>query len=263
MIEEILIEIPSGEKISAVAGKPKNAAPGDAGKTLILMVHGFPGQKNSHNDFFGDIERVLLEGGFYTVRFDFRGCGASDGHSDNFTLDSAGEDMRNILHWAKTQGFKRFGYVAEGLGASVALVNMPGDVAFMILAWPILNPSALFEFKGMQGIQSENPKTAKGGPETLSQDFLNSLKKFDTAQALEKVNVPILVLHGARDQQVPIDQLECVRRHFRGPRAEITTFEDGEHGLMDLAQRRMVAHHARLFAGRYSKCGVAENAQKT
>lgn len=255
MAEEILIDTPSGEKISALAGKPVDPAAQQPGeRTLVIMVHGFPGEKNSHNDIFGGLERVLTESGFHTLRFDFRGCGASDGRSEHFTLDTACDDLHVILKWAKKQGYKRLAYVAEGLGVSAALLNLPANLAFMILLWPVLDPKMLFE----QSLADDKDAAMQG----ISLALIDSLQKADTSGGLLKLNVPLLILHGAQDKQVPIAQLDLLRQHFRGPRAEITTFEDGEHGLLATAHRQMVFHHTRLFAGRYGRQPASKIAEK-
>lgn len=255
MAEEVLLDTPSGEKISALISKPVDpAAQQPSERTLVIMVHGFPGEKNSHNDIFGGLERVLMESGLHSVRFDFRGCGASDGRSENFTLNTACDDLHVILKWAKKQGYKRLAYIAEGLGVSAALLNLPPNLAFMILLWPVLDPKPLFE----QALAEDKDAAMQG----ISLGLIDSLQNADTSGGLIKLNVPLLILHGAKDKQVPISQLDVLRKHFRGPRAEITTFEDGEHGLLATAHRQMVFHHARLFASRYGRQAPLKIAEK-
>lgn len=251
MAEEILIESASGERISALVNQPDEVVSEGGGKTLVLMIHGYPGQKNSHNDFFGDLEALLAESGFHTVRFDFRGCGQSDGQSEQFTLHSACEDFKNMLLWAKTQGYERFGYIAEGFGASLALLNLTPETDFLVLAWPILDPLNVFEFYFVKDVKPSGAAPSQG--QKISQSFVDSLKATDYSKALASVDVPMLILHGVKDERVPIDQLELIRKHFKGPRAEITTFEDGGHGLTALAHRKMVFHHVKGFVLRYAR----------
>ena len=70
-------------------------------KTLVIMSHNFPGgHKRGHNDLFGDIEEKLAQAGFHTLRYDFRGCGDSEGESVEFDLNSANIDFQSILKWA-------------------------------------------------------------------------------------------------------------------------------------------------------------------
>ena len=252
--EDIFIETPSGEAISVLVNKPVEATVDGHDKTLILMIHGFPGHKYSHNDFFGGLERELAESGFHIARFDFRGCGASDGRSEDFSLASASQDIKTMHLWAKEQGYERFAYVAEGLGASLALLNMPENLAFMILAWPVLDPCGFEEQKTEYELSDSVMK--------VSRKLVESLKNTDMAKALNNIDAPVLIMHGAKDEQVPVEQLEFVRKHFQGPRAEITTFEDGGHGLAELPHRRMIFHHTRAFAGRYYAKTASKTVQK-
>lgn len=252
MSGEILIETPSGEKISALLNRPSERTEEGHDKTLVLMIHGYPGHKYSHNDFFGGIESVLSEGGFHIMRFDLRGCGASDGRSEEITLASGAQDIESILGWARENGYARFGLVAEGLGATLALLSQPENVLFLILAWPVLDPKTFLEQIGKDPEVSEN----------LCKSLQDSLQEFDTTEALKQVDAPVLIMHGAKDRQVPIDQLDFIRKHFQGPRAEITTFEDGTHGLPEETHRRMVLHHTRQFTGRCSARAAHKLSQK-
>ncbi len=252
MAEEILIESPSGEMICALINQPLPDVSVRAVKTLVLMIHGFPGQKDSYNDFFGTLEIMLGTSGFHTARFDFRGCGASDGKSELFTLESACEDFQNMILWAKTQGYQRVGYIAEGFGASLALLNVVPELDFLILAWPILDPPYVFDYFFVKDAKIPQAAQHNDKPK-ITQSFVDSLQKADYARALASVKVPMLILHGAKDERVPIGQLELIRKHFRGPRVEITTFEDGVHGLPEQTHRTMISHHVKGFVERYSR----------
>ena len=52
MSEVIQIQSPSGEKISAQVARPLEKLTEKAEKTLIIMIHGYPGTKDNHDNLF-------------------------------------------------------------------------------------------------------------------------------------------------------------------------------------------------------------------
>ena len=253
MSEAITIQVPNGDKISAVIGRPNERLTKIADKTLIIMIHGYPSTKDNHNNLFGGVADLLVAQGLQTVRFDFRGCGQSEGAKDAFTVETATDDLQNILKWARAQGYSRFGIIAEGLGASLAFANIDPSMSFIILAWPILDPAKVYETlleedikkAGGSNVTAENAKI-------VTSKFMESLRDWNFSESIEKADVPLLVFHGLQDKLVPITQLELLRTHFKGPRADITTFDDGGHGLIDIPHRRMMHYHIKNFADRYA-----------
>ena len=203
--------------------------------------------------FFGGVEKLLVEQGLQTVRFDFRGCGQSEGSKENFTVETASEDLQNMFKWARAQGYERFGIIAEGLGATLAFSNLDKDVSFIVLAWPLLDPNMVYDSLLQEDLRKVDHTNTNGEhAKIVTSKFLASLKNKDFKDAISSVNVPMLVFHGQKDKLVPISQLELLRQHFKGPRVEITTFEDGGHGLIDISHRRMMHYHIKCFSDRYA-----------
>jgi len=77
------VEIFSGKDkkfISAFHCAPEHPVHEGRNNTLVIMAHGFPGgHKEAHEDLFGDLEFLFNQFGYQTLRFDFRGCGNSEG----------------------------------------------------------------------------------------------------------------------------------------------------------------------------------------
>ncbi len=215
-------------------------------KPLIIMLHSFPGgHKASQNDLFGDLEHKLSQGGLDTLRFDFRGCGESEGKSEHFTLERAKDDLQAILKWARKSGFNRFIYIGEGLGATVALQNANAQVRALVLLWPALSPKDTFVGQFSPDSQYENHKVGRA--------LLEEIRKFDPVGVLRDLKVPLLIQHGQADQKFPIGQLDLLRRHaYNTPRIEMTTYDNGEPGLEKLNERETMYYHIQQFLTRYA-----------
>ena len=139
MAQKIHIDVGDDQSITALYSRPESRSIDRIDDTLIIMAHGFPGHKAAHDNLFEQIEEFLARKKYHSLRFDFRGCGESDGKEENFTIASAKEDFQTILHWAKSHKYQRFIYIGEGLGATVSILKNDLNVAAFVLFWPVLD----------------------------------------------------------------------------------------------------------------------------
>lgn len=237
------IEIPTnnGRKIHASYHLCDNGELEDREK-LIIMVHGFPGNSQSHKNIFGDIETALAKSGHNTLRFDFRGCGQSDGQQQDFDLSTVTDDIEDILIWAEMNRHYNYVFIGEGLGAAFTAINAPRKhTKAYILLWPVLDP-----ISQTQKILSLNQLTSKierqgyieFGTQKIGLNFLRQLGKLNIPKYLKSMKVPTLICHGSSDKAVPIEQMDIARTHIESRRLEITTFHAGKTGLEDDGQRQ-------------------------
>jgi pimeloyl-ACP methyl ester carboxylesterase len=251
------VEILAGNKayIRAAYSKPTEESMALRDELLVLMVHGFPGDKNVHGNLFLDLEFLLRDKGYHTLRFDFRGCGESDGREEDFTLSSAGEDFQNVLFWAKDQGYKRFITIGEGLGGAFCLLNIDHHSVCSILLWPYLDlPHIAKTLFRPEAIEEQSLKAGYIliGGKRIGIDLIKEMQKHDIVFAMKEAKIPLLVLHGAEDKTSPIEQLDLLRAHVGPKRLEITSFHDGEHGLTGLNHRKTMYYHIIQFIEKYA-----------
>ncbi|HEY9131111.1 MAG TPA: alpha/beta family hydrolase [Dyella sp.] len=76
------------------------AAPADARRGSVIVCHPHPQQGGSmHNKVVTMVERSLRESGLDTVRFNFRGVGASEGTYDGG--NGEGDDLAAVVAWLR------------------------------------------------------------------------------------------------------------------------------------------------------------------
>ncbi len=251
------IEIPTDENktLSAVHGVPEGSSGAGDQNLLIIMSHGFPGHKSGNSDIFGDLEYILVDKGHHTLRFDYRGCGESDGRQQDFTLSAASEDFKSVTDWAKEKGYDEFVFIGEGLGATICIMNSDLNVKMMALFWPVLDMKAYGKnaFNISEESKEKATRTAylESGSDKVGVDLMQELRTNDLSYALKEVFMPVLLVHGAQDEVLPMDQLDIARKNMRSKRIEITTFHDGTHGLPKLNHRKMIFYHTAQFLGKY------------
>ncbi|MCC6599007.1 MAG: alpha/beta hydrolase [Alphaproteobacteria bacterium] len=252
------VQIPAGidTYIQATHSRPSEDSSAEWDSLLVVMVHDFPGDRNAKHNTFHDLEFLLRAKGYHSLRFDFRGCGDSGGAEEEFTLELAGEDYQSVMGWAHENGYRRFVLVGEGLGASIALLNMSNAVSCAVMLWPKIDLPLIAQtaFK----VESAGPQAEMAGHIALDghrigYDLINELCTIDIKEPLEKTQCAVLAMHGVMDDISPIDQLDLLREHaYNLQRLEITSFQDGVHALPQLNHRKAMYFHITQFIEKYS-----------
>lgn len=255
MANLIQISVGNNQCLQALHYRPEERSTLKLDQLLIVMVHGFPGNKESHENAFKDLEHLISHKNYHTLRFDFRGCGESDGREEDFSLKSASEDLDHVFSWARKQGYKRFIIVAEGLGAPLSIKSAPEETECFVFLWPMLDLPLIA--KKVFKVDDIDDEWKKAGyilmePHRIGVPFLKALSKTNITSILEKLDKPLMVMHGARDDVTPIEQIELIRKHVQSRRVEITSFQDGTHGLPQRNHRQTMFYHIMQFIEKYA-----------
>ena len=173
-------------------------------------------------------ERGLSQEGIALLRFDFRGCGESEGILAESTVSGRIADLGAAIEFARSyRGLgKRMGLLGSSLGGYISLVKAamnPEVRAVVIWATPF----------HLDGIESQ--KDAEGMP-LLGEPFFEDLPKHHLLPLLPKVSNG-LVIHGQADELVPVDQAWEIFNSL-GTYKEIRILEGADHRLTNPDHRQ-------------------------
>ncbi|WP_435640475.1 alpha/beta hydrolase [Micavibrio aeruginosavorus] len=265
MTEPFQIPIGKQDWVTAIHDPAKTKTPSDL---LVILVHGFPGDRKNFGDVLGNLSTQLNAQGYDSLRFEFRGCGDSSKRSQFFTLETAFEDMLSILKWARdNMKFTRIVIVAEGLGALNTLTALTDawrdHVAGLVFLWPIFDPGkswlaplteqiAMAEIAGLDHVAVENAE--------LGLPFLRQVRDYKLQKLLSRIAAPTQIHYGESDlwsdpakiPGVQNAQVDLVQAAFRAGtagskagdktagRLEITGYADGDQGLKTTHARNIM-----------------------
>ena len=120
MLENVTVES-DGLKLSGIVHVPDDLRPGER-RPAFLVLHGFGGNKIGGGST--KTAELLCSWGYVAIRFDFRGCGDSEGdHGWIICLDQVA-DTRNVLTYMQTRPDvdpDRIGLIGSSFGAAVAI----------------------------------------------------------------------------------------------------------------------------------------------
>ena len=194
-----------------------------APKRCILGIHGFGGSKDS--EILTALSEEMSIFGAATVCFDFPAHGESPMESDTLTLNNCIETLLYTAQWAHNRyPDLDFCIFASGFGAYVALIAIDELEALvgrvkLVLQTPNLRMSqTLLNMVHMTEaeFQAAGSKTLNAGRKfDVTFDFYKQVRNYT---ALTIYDTPMLLLHGEKDEYLPIDDMINFRRINEGCR---------------------------------------------
>ncbi|MDQ6817104.1 MAG: lysophospholipase [Actinomycetota bacterium] len=180
----------------------------------VVIVHGAGSCKENHHDF----ARAVLGVGLGAIAFDLRGHGSSEGRLDGRVLEDIGA-VASVLR-------SRLGGDAVPLATRGS--SMGGYLAIVAA-----------EAIGARAVVAICPASAEGLRRGLSRGNLGfeadagALDRFleahDLGQAVESLEVPLLLLHAEGDEVVPIASTRELARRTRDPQSCMIAPAGGHH----------------------------------
>ena len=161
----------------------------------VIACHGLFSDKES--DKFTAIGERFAKENIIVLRFDFRGCGESDGKIEDTTITGRSEDLRAALSYVRTHKpsvSHTIGLLGSSMGGYISLLVASSDqVVKAVVAW-----ATPFSFDGLR------ETIASSNSPQLKEDFYHDASSYDTGKFVPQVK-NLMLLHGDRDDTVPPD----------------------------------------------------------
>lgn len=236
-----------GIKLAGSGHLPETTPARDA----VLLLHGFTGSRIEFAYLFVDIARRLAARGITVFRFDFAGCGESEGRFVDLSIADQASQTGVLLDElaARYPGLRWHvvGYSMGALAAAATGVNRP-DLASVILVAPAGNLDEIVSRSLEQGTALANGNIDFIGLE-LNPQLQVEASAFDLDAYMELLEAPTLILHGGRDVVVPAAIGE--RAAALAQRGTFIALAEADHGFWLGAHRQQLAE----LVGEWVECG--------
>jgi dipeptidyl aminopeptidase/acylaminoacyl peptidase len=211
----------SGEKVEALSFQPDGAGkfPG------VLLVPGF--QRSAPDYIY--LGRILAAQGFASVAVTQPGFGKSEGKADFVgpkTIKALTEGFEKFRHETYVDPDKMgiFGYSRGGMAVSLMAVKLK-DVKAAVFGAGVYDFKRAYDEVKIEGIKA-NMKAETGMTES-------AIKERSSILQMKDLSCPVLILHGEKDENVPVSQALLLRDRLRELKKdfEIRLFPNAEHAI--------------------------------
>ncbi len=244
VVESVEIDAGAGVTLAGTLTRPVRASTGSERTAAVVLLHGSTASDRNNGRLplpgvFWQLADTLGRRGIAVLRYDQRGIGGSRGTSDGATVQVRAADARAALAYLRARPDvdpERLGVLGlsegalaamlvaaqapgaiagdppgrdrpEALVRAVVLVSSPGRPGRDLSAYQ--NRVAAERFLGLR----DSALTAALAAARAEDDSLirsghgheAALLAFDPEAAARRVRVPVLVVHGATDLQVPVE----------------------------------------------------------
>ncbi len=225
-IEKPLTFPSSGFELSAYIHMPTPSP-----SSIVLMLHGFTGNKIEANRLFVDIARALCSIGLAVFRFDYRCHGESPLPFEEFKLDYAVEDAENALKFIEaTYSPRKIGLIGLSMGGYVA-IKITSKYQNRILATTLLAPA--IDFTKLIGNTKSMAQKINGyyifGPNRIKEEGVMSIATVNAMGLAEGISTPMLIIHAKNDSVVPYIQSVEFFNRLKSVDKKLILLDEGDH----------------------------------
>lgn len=224
-----------GKRLSTVVSLPDSAE----NPSVVIMLHGGPdGRKIGPGNIYETLTEDLVSRGIGTIRFDFLGEGDSEGNYVDMTFAGQRAEYQKVLFYARSQGFKSIGLLAESYGGATAVAEYTYDIRCLGLLWPtidLLDTSFNVYLEPERLVELEEKGEISDGDIRIGKEFIRELQQEgNVLHHVCKITAPTILIHGDADEEVPYQQSQAIYARLSEPK-KITIVEGAGHAISDPA----------------------------
>lgn len=212
------------------------------GKSLPLIMHPHGGPHGPRDEWrFNPEVQFLANRGYAVLQINFRGSGGYGRAFERMGYRNWGttmiDDMTDAVEWAIKQGVAdrnricTYGASYGGYAALQSIVREPTRYRCTIGYVGLYNMDLWMHDSDVAERKSGRDYQRRVFPEAAGERQSQS-----AAFNVDKINVPVMLVHGAKDPRVPISQYQFLKKKLEeaGKPPEVTIVEEKEgHGFYD------------------------------
>ena len=211
MQEAVRFENKKGYKLAGLIERPDYS---DSDK-FIILVHGLTGDKNE-NGLFTKAGRYFCGQDYSVFRFDFTGCGESEGDFQHVGIAEQKEDFLSAIRFVKTRekiGNEDIYVIGFSFGATIALVGYQSILGVKGLSlWnPVLFPERDV-YPNYQAAEIVRELGSRGyclkNGLKVGKKMVGDLRRCKLFSVIRSVRSPTFLVHGEEDRVVNPESTE-------------------------------------------------------
>ncbi|KAB2330641.1 alpha/beta hydrolase family protein [Bacillus mesophilum] len=226
---------------------------------VIVICHGFVGSKVGINRLFVKASQELSLEECVIVRFDYAGCGESEGDYGQSCIDDWILQTKSIINYSlEIEHIDREQLVLIGhsLGGAVALLTATQDqrikrlVLWSAVGQPFKDITSIVGEERLEVLKESGEFDYQGY--YLREKFIESLKKYHPLKLVSKFNGDVLLIHGSADEEISVNHCYNYYYAFRTRKQGICDkriINGANHTFSSAATYKQLIHETKLWIG--------------
>lgn len=191
---------------------------------MVIFSHGFGGDMTFH--LFEPIITRLNQNGIGVLRYDFNGCGKSDGEFQNMTVPNEIEDLINVVAYVRqlsvTKNISLLGHSQGGVVTSM----VAGDCGYpQIECEVLLSAASVLRDDALRGMTHgghfdpwhlDQPTYEVGGGHRIGRPYIQTAMTLPIYETAAKYTGPTMIINGMADVVVPYTYAERYHNVIKG-----------------------------------------------
>ena len=177
---------------------------------VAILMHGFKGDLGyDENKILPVVTHALNQAGLPTLRFDFAGCGKSDGKFEDMTVLSELLDGMKVIDFVrqtvKAKHIYLFGHSQGGVVASMLAAYYRDVIEKLVLLAPaatLKDDTLVGECQGSRYDPNHIPEFVMVGGFKVGGDYFRTAQLLPIYETAQHFAGPALLIHGTADQIV-------------------------------------------------------------
>jgi uncharacterized protein len=228
--EKVFFDNQHGERLVGILHHPQS---GNA-RGAVILCHGMESSKESGKLVF--LGQALAQRDMLALRFDFACVGESSGKFENITYSGEVEDLETAVTFIRARHEGKIAILGSSMGGTVALLFAachPDIAAIVTVAAPVHPERFASRLLTPEQIQqwSDSGHLFYHG-QRLNVSLLHDLEQINVPDAAKKISCPVLILHGDKDDVVPVEEAQELHRYIPGAK-KLSILQGGDHRLSD------------------------------
>lgn len=221
-----------GEKIYGKLFLPVEKAVKNKKYTTVIISHGF----NGSAEYTSQFSKLLAKKGIASYVFEFRGGSMktkSDMKMTEMSLFTEKKDLNDVLsHVEKLKEVDNrkiflMGESQGGIVSAMSALELENRIKGLILIYPafVIPESGRELYRTVEDIPDEI--TVFGA--VIGKKYYMDIRELDIYKEIERYNGKVLIIHGDKDEIVPLKYSEKALSHYKD--AELKVIPGAKHGF--------------------------------
>ncbi|WP_137789332.1 alpha/beta fold hydrolase [Bacillus sp. E(2018)] len=196
-----------GRRLAHTLHFPQGNEVGEKKIPMIIICHGFTSTRIGVDRLFVKTAQALVKLGFAVLRFDYAGCGESEGeYGENEFACFIDQTKEVISYGIKLPNIDQnaITLIGHSLGGAVAVCTASDDERVRnVITWSAVG-DPFRDIKEIVGYNGEHPVIDHLGY-AITEEFLLSLQAFSPVEDIKKFRGNALFIHGTGDPVISPD----------------------------------------------------------